>query len=297
MVVVDNSVDSKAHAELTALCDEFHVRFCPMTENFGVSGAYAYAGQEVLKMDYAYLWLWDQDSLPPRECLKELLGTFERESQKKANIQDFTGGRLKLNPLGMVGPKLMDPELKDEFFIFYNAPYNLGRMRSQRFPMEWVESGEVATTYLVNSGSLIQRDVIASVGGPDVNFFMDLVDFEYSSKVTSAGFRILVNANTTVNHRVGSPRPFRIAGRTLIGRNYMCFRYYYQARNDILLSRMGDLGLFNQFKMILIVLLRGLRILLTEERPTYKLVAHYLGFFDGLLGRKGRTHSSWMQKH
>ena len=167
-------------------------------------------------------------------------------------------------------------------------------MRGQRFPMEWVESGEVATTYLVNSGSLIHRSVIEACGGPDIDFFMDLVDFEYSSKVTSAGFRILVNANTTVNHRVGTPRPYRIAGRTLIGRNYPCFRYYYQARNDIILSRMGGMGFFTQMSMILIVLLRGIRIYLTEEKTRNKLRAHYIGLVHGLIGKKGRTHAAWM---
>ena len=296
IVVVDNSTDEKFHAEIEQICHQLEVRFNPMQENLGVSGAYAHAGKEVIELGYDYLWLWDQDSLPPPECLAELLGTFEREDSKKKQMLHFTGGRILWNPLGMVGPKLMDPELKDEFFIFYNPPYNLNRMRGQRFPMEWLENGEVATTYLVNSGSLIHRDVIVAVGGPDTDFFMDLVDFEYSSKVISAGFRILVNSNTVVNHRVGAPLPFKLAGRTLIGRNYPCFRYYYQARNDILLSRMGGLGLLNQFSMMIRVFLRGLRIFLTERKTLAKLVAHYIGFCHGLIGKKGQTHSAWMLK-
>lgn len=296
IVVVDNSVDPETHKDLRKICEAFGAQFHPLAENLGVSGAYAYAGQVVVESDYSYLWLWDQDSLPPSNCLQELLATFEREDEKKESMRNFTADRMPWAPLGMVGPKLMDPELKDEFYIFYNAPYNLNRMRGQRFPMEWVESGEVATTYLVNSGSLIHRDVIAAVGGPDTDFFMDLVDFEYSSKVVSAGFRIVVNANSVVNHRVGLPLPFKLAGRTLLGRNYVAFRYYYQARNDILLSRMGGLGLLSQLAMINRVLLRGVRIYLTERNSLVKLAAHYVGFLHGLVGLRGRTHAAWMMQ-
>lgn len=296
VVVVDNSVDPDYHLKIKAVCDEFGAQFEPLPENVGVSGAYAFAGERVINQGYDYLWLWDQDSLPPNNCLVELLGSFQREQAKKQQVKEFTQGKLALKPLGMVGPKLMDPDLKDEFYIFFNPPYNLNRMRRHRFPMEWLESGEVETTYLVNSGSLIHRDVIAAVGGPDTDFFMDLVDFEYSSKVFSAGFRILVNANTVVNHRVGVPMPFKFGRRTLLGRNYVAFRYYYQARNDILLSRMGGLSFLSQLSMINRVLMRGIRIFLTEPYSRVKLLAHYAGFIDGIIGRKGRTHSDWMVK-
>jgi GT2 family glycosyltransferase len=279
--VFDNSELPELTPELEVICRHRKSQLVVLKENIGVSGAYAQACEIVLRDGYDYLWLWDQDSFPPKDCLKALLKTFSSDSESQT--------------LGAVAPLLYDPDKKDIHYVFYADPFDLSSMAKKRFPMHLIESGEVSTTYFINSGTLVARKAIEKIGAPDVDFFMDLVDYDYSSRMVAAGFRILVNADTRVAHRVGTPKPFIFFGKTLIGRGYSNFRYYYQARNEILMAKKSKSPFWLTLKALAHLTKISIRIAATESHFLIKILAFKIGILDGLIGKKGKTYPLWIE--
>jgi rhamnosyltransferase len=297
LYIFDNSEAPALANELQALCDERNASLVVLDKNLGVSGAYAKAAQILLEKNYDYLWLWDQDSQPAPNCLESLLNTFSNEFSKKQSPS--LSGCPVIHPwkkLGVVLPKLSDPTGIDQHWFFYGPPHDLGKMRTHRFPMDCLERGEVATTYMVNSGALLSKELIQTVGAPNPDFFMDLVDFEYSSRITKCGFRMIVNADTTVLHSVGSPQRFSLLGRTIWARNYPAFRYYYQAKNEILLAKESDKSLSIGINASWRLFLRPIKIYFDRSNTWAKICAHFLGLIDGYRGIKGRSHAKWMER-
>ncbi len=280
LCVIDNTENTGEAERIEQLCANTGVRYLPMERNVGVAGAAYRARQIALEEDYDYLWLWDQDSQAPSDCLGVLLQSFMKDERDSAL------------PIGMVGPKLIDPDEVESFFVFCNEPYKLASMHNHAYPTDWINAGEVQTNYLISSGSLIRREVLEKIDGPDSDLFMDTVDFSYCSQLVVAGYRILLNANTCLHHRVGHPRKHVFFSKTLYGRNYAPFRYYYQARNDLLTARHG--GLRPWLQMAWVGFIRGIRILITESAVVPKLRAHYTGWFHGLMGKRGKSHAPWM---
>lgn len=278
--VIDNTESEPVRERIRNLCALHAARFIALESNQGTAGAAYRARGLVLDEGYDYLWLWDQDSQAPPDCLHHLLESFS------ANDSDS-------RTLGMVGPKPVDPAGVDAFFVFYNDPYDISRMYHRSYPVSWIERGEVRTNFLISSGTLIRRDVLESVDGPDPSLFIDTIDFAWCSQVVEAGYRILLNCDTSFLHRVGQPRPRTFFSRTIFGRNYPPLRYYYQARNDLLTAARGSRGAW--LRMLWTGFIRGGRIVLTEQHAWPKVQAHYIGWFHGLVGRRGKTHAAWMQ--
>ena len=281
--VFDNSVQQELHSDLQSLCTEYKATLVILPENGGVSGAYAKACELVIQDNFDYLWLWDQDSSPKPDCLTTLLSSFT-QAQKQSSLP----------LLGAVSPRLIDPSGKDNHYVFYSEPFDLLGMRTKRFPTHLILSGEVTSTFFVNSGTLLAKAVIAKVGAPDVDFFMDLVDFDYSSRIVSAGFRLILNANTSVDHQVGNPDTRVIMGLQLINRKYSNFRYYYQARNEILMAQKSKTPIRFTFRALVHLTLIAVRIVVTESCVFSKILAFKIGIIDGLLGKKGKSYPKWI---
>jgi rhamnosyltransferase len=292
--VFDNSENGKIQQKIQQICKEKAVKLEILPQNLGVSGAYAAATKIALEQNYDYLWLWDQDSHPPEDCLVHLMRTFDREPEKQKKYRQISSKGHTLLPLGVVLPKLFDPTLEDRHWIFFAPPFDMTIMTKERFPMDMVEGGEVATTYMVNSGALINRQTLQQMGPPNPDFFMDLVDFEFASRLTHAGIRMVMNADAVVIHSVGQPIQYRLLGRSLWARNYPIFRYYYQSKNEMLLAKASSRPLWISFKSTLRLSLRPIKILFDRDLQLKKIGAHFIGWFDGLRGIKGKSHAAWM---
>jgi GT2 family glycosyltransferase len=282
LYVFDNSEDQTLVPKLQELCTGVKAKLVVLEKNVGVSGAYAQAAKIAIDENFGFLWLWDQDSEPDSHCLQGLVKTFATHMPNPNE------------PLGVVVPKLHDPTGQDQHWVFNADPYDLAMMRTHRFPMNWVESGVVRTRFMINSGALLSRQLLETVGAPDPDFFMDLVDFEFSSRIVRSGFKILMNADSVIQHSVGTPVRFQFLWRTLWARNYPIFRYYYQAKNEMLLAKKGTRPASLLLKANVRLFLRPIKILYDREKTGKKICAHFLGWWHGLLGLKGRTHSKWM---
>jgi rhamnosyltransferase len=96
----------------------------------------------------------------------------------------------------------------------------------------------------MQSGFVIPRETLETIGYLDEGLVIDGVDSEYTARARAAGLEVLVGAGCDIRHQLGRRDPARLFGRPLrvLGRqisyNYHSpGRVYYIARNGTTLTR------------------------------------------------------------
>lgn len=96
----------------------------------------------------------------------------------------------------------------------------------------------------MQSGSLIPIEVFDRVGGFDEGFFIDGVDSEFSARLATEGFEVLLADGARLHHALGRRLPTTVLGRpvVLFGRRieyneHSPVRVYYITRNGMTLVR------------------------------------------------------------
>jgi rhamnosyltransferase len=142
---------------------------------------------------------------------------------------------------------------------------------------------------LITSGSVFDIKVFNEIGGFDESLFIDLVDFDFCTRLRESG-RILVLLNKVgMAHKVGNSRVARFLGLTVLVYNHAPFRLYYQMRNVFFFARkhwafdplLSSYLLLDVFRLPLKALFYE-----REKRARFFYLAH--GLLDGLRGRAGR---------
>ncbi|MDA4895201.1 MULTISPECIES: glycosyltransferase [Microbacterium] len=102
-----------------------------------------------------------------------------------------------------------------------------------------IVDGVVRAAHAIQSGMLIDAETLDRVGLMDAALFIDLVDTDYELRCADAGLPCIVAPGLALPHQLGAQ--YRISGP--LGRRLPVltlstpFRYYYRARNRIVLAR------------------------------------------------------------
>lgn len=131
----------------------------------------------------------------------------------------------------------------------------------------------------ITSGSLIRVDDWKKVRGFWEYLFIDKVDDDFCYAVRNNGKRILRTNEIILEHEIGKPVVKKFLWKQYYADNYPKFRYYYIARNTILIHYCYKNTGYNAFKILLI---RGAKIILGENRKLAKLSFFIRGIFDGI---------------
>lgn len=143
---------------------------------------------------------------------------------------------------------------------------------------------------LITSGSVFSVDVFRRVDGFDEGLFIDLVDFDFCTKVRKIGRRIVMLNKYGMDHRVGNSQMKNFAFLRFVIYHHAPFRLYYQMRNVFIFVRkhftfdpMLSTYLFlDAFRL-------PLKALLFEREKLKRLSYLAAGLWDGLIGRRGRV--------
>jgi rhamnosyltransferase len=142
---------------------------------------------------------------------------------------------------------------------------------------------------LITSGSVCSVETFRKVGGFDESMFIDLVDFDFCTKVRKIGCSIVLLNKLGLEHKVGNSFEVNLAFMHFVVYNHAPFRLYYQIRNAFTFLRKHF-----AFDPVLAVYLfldvfrLPLKALLFERTKLKRLKYLCLGLIDGLLGRGGR---------
>lgn len=206
---------------------------------------------------------FDQDSAVPQGFVAALVGQWDAA----------VGAGL---PVGMVSPEL-----------FAGVGQGLGGPDEHGF----VDSREP-----IQSGSLTSGGVLAAVGPLRADLFIDLVDKEFALRLRGAGLRCLVAPGLDLPHELGRTYPFtflgrqvRVGGRARAFTLSTPFRYYYRARNRMVVNRDYRRSQKELVRADTVADVRDLLIVLYCARPRramLRVVAR--GVRDGRRGRLGK---------
>ena len=142
---------------------------------------------------------------------------------------------------------------------------------------------------LITSGSVFSIQAYREVGGFDEGLFIDLVDFDFCTKLRKAGRSLVLLSKSGLAHRVGNSRKINLLGTSLVVYNHAPFRLYYQMRNVFFFAKKHF-----AFDPVLCVYLLldvfrlPLKALLFEDQKRARFFYLAAGLFDGLRGRGGR---------
>ena len=142
---------------------------------------------------------------------------------------------------------------------------------------------------LITSGCIFAVATHRAVGGFDEDFFIDLVDFDFCTRLRKAGLAVVLLNKVRLLHKVGNSRKIELLGRSVVVYNHAPFRLYYQMRNVWFFAKKHfsyDLALC--LYLLLDCIRLPVKALLFEDRKVDRLRYLLLGLFDGIRGRAGR---------
>ena len=131
----------------------------------------------------------------------------------------------------------------------------------------------------ITSGALVRTNAWRKIGGFWNSLFIDKVDDDFSYALHNEGFDILRINKVHISHQIGNPNKKNILGVHFYTDNYPLFRYYYQARNSVVVYSVYKRTGFSWRKILFKKLLK---VLLGEKQKIRKCKAVLLGMLDGL---------------
>lgn len=252
IVIVDNF--SKNRMELKFSSNNCKVIFNEL--NYGLSIAQNIGINHISKNCTHFLF-FDQDSEVSENYVKNL--TLYEDELLNNNYK-----------VGAVGPKLIDK--------FDNTEYPSQVYKNVFMKREPV-SEEQDQTFLISSGSLIQRTVLDDVGLMNEIFFIDYIDVEWCLRAKSKGYGCYICINQSMIHDMGDNR-ITVLGRKISMHSEQ--RRYHTIRNGILMLKL-DYVPFAYKKIVLISnLIRIVLGILYSNHKVKTLKLFISAIFDGI---------------
>lgn len=274
VIVVDDGSGEAAEPVLTAL-EEAGVVVLRQGENLGIAAAMnrgiaeAASPSDPSASRAEFVVTFDQDSEVPEGFIGALVDEHDRASRAGLRV-------------GMVAPE-----------FFSSTPQT--RMRQRR--------GFLEAYAPIQSGLLMPLEAIEQLGPQRDDYFIDLVDTEYYLRARRAGYEAVCVPGLTLPHGFGHRLYVHFLGRRLRkrgGRPRMVavsspFRYYYRARNRVVLNReyAGDPAGARLRRDARRDLLLDFGVALYSARGRFALLSVMrAGFRDGRRGVMGRMRDS-----
>lgn len=273
VIVVDDGSEKKASSVLR-LVEERGVTVVRLSENFGIGKAINDGVEAARSFSPEFILTFDQDSSIQPGFVGALVDEYDR-----LHKQDLRVGMVAPNYYGLTSQAEISQDLQ---YLEAQSP--------------------------IQSGLLMPLSVIDQLGPQREGFFIDLIDTEYFFRAKQAGFLAACVPGLVLKHGFGHRLYVHAFGKRLTkadGRARMVavstpFRYYYRARNRILLNRQFK-GI-RSFKKTLrrqalndLVLDFGVAIY--SARGKWSLIrVIFAGWLDGLRNRSGKIPSKIMSR-
>jgi rhamnosyltransferase len=269
VTIVDNGSTDYSKSMLNKLAEEDKVDLLINETNLGVAKALNQGFHWAKERGFRWVLSMDQDSLPAKNMVKELLKTYDQYPHRDI--------------VAIVSPQVLDPQTS------VNARYLHPRLKVffQRLSCEddWLDDISIVIT----SGALHDLKTYEIVGFFREDFFIDYVDTEYCLRAVSQGYKIVVACRAKLYHRLGNRRKVQIGPLEFYPTFHSPDRWYYIWRNRLPMIRTYGLRFPHWLLFDLMAGLYSLcRMLLFEDRRFLKVRASIRGVSHGLQGRMGK---------
>jgi rhamnosyltransferase len=179
--------------------------YIPLNENRGIATAQNIGIAKAREIGVQFVVFFDQDSQFDFSLIIRLQGEFSTIRNNGIKI-------------GAIGPLLFD------------------KQRGELYAGNVEEKGEpVNVDTLISSGMLTTLSVLDEVGDMADELFIDCVDLEWCWRAQKYGYKLFQSVNVVMPHQIGM-KTIKFLGKSFL--LSAPFRYYYQYRNAIWLSRL-----------------------------------------------------------
>ncbi len=138
-------------------------------KNIGLSKAYNLQFKAMIDKQIDFIFVTDQDSRFKKSTLNQLIKYAENNYKKREKIGIFC-----LNPL------------IDNKKVIYENKYNIEQK-----------------DFIINSGSLVNKEAWIDVKGYDSNLFIDAIDYDFCKRIKESNWKILKLNNLNFSHSLG----------------------------------------------------------------------------------------------
>ena len=210
VVVVDDASGADSSAILSALAERGAV-VESFTENSGIAAALNRGYELALQHGASKILSFDQDSHIDGDYARNILAAYDAATAQ--------GHRV-----GLVVP---------EHFADVRQAY------------AETADGTLLAKNIIQSGMLVDAEVLRALGPLRDDFFIDLVDTEFELRARSRGYLTIAAPGIALAHQLGRQyarlllgRPVRLPGLPPVTTFSTPFRYFYRMRNRIILNRL-----------------------------------------------------------
>ncbi|AAK80130.1 hypothetical protein BJV85_001708 [Clostridium acetobutylicum] len=216
--VVDNASED---GSVEAIKDKFKdkVMLISNTENLGGSGGFNTGIREVLKKDYKYVMLLDNDVILDKEAINNSYRYLEKNDDTAvvgSKIYSMDN-RDKIQEMGA----------KIDFENFYINPFYKGYI-------DFIELPEVVECDYVPACSMMVRiEALRRVGIMDEDNFIYWDDIEWGYRFKKAGYKVVTYGKSKVWHKMGVAQKTNTFGTYYFWRNRIRFFAKYIEENRI----------------------------------------------------------------
>lgn len=254
LVVVDNGSNPDELQAVQKASRTLGFHLIENEKNLGIAEALNQGVRWAKSEGYPWVILFDQDSKITEGFICQMFADWRSHPNRKR--------------VGSLHPRYVDPDTGIEAVV----PRDIGG--TLVLPM--------------TSGTLMPLWIFEKVGWFASEYFIDLVDWEYSFRIRAAGFLVADSRRARLLHAAGSPAKTTVLGRTFQSSHHSATRRYYISRNSIALYREYFLMfpaqvlycIGRQFRELLVCLI-------AETDRKRKFHNFWLGTWDGLTGKMG----------
>ncbi|MEZ2389051.1 glycosyltransferase [bacterium RCC_150] len=271
LIVVDDCSSSDPSAAIFEKLAETGVKVLQMDTNSGIAATLNRGIEELRTTTQPdFILTFDQDSLPVPDYVERALATFDKATAKGQKVGFVSAETFSGHQVPILGSSNGLQEAFD--------------------PMQ--------------SGFFIPSSTLADVGRFESGFFIDCVDSEFTARVRSAGYSVVVGSGCEVGHRLGARlpakvfgRPLRLRGNELSFNYYSPFRMYYIMRNGTTLVRRywRRNPTWVVRRLLEDAKAQLLRLAFSPDRR-YLVVAAWEGLIDSCRGRQGRISQDLLNR-
>jgi rhamnosyltransferase len=253
LVIVDNQSTGESVGNIGRIPASDSVQIIRNDRNLGLAAALNQGLAVARAEDYRWVITFDQDTLVGESLLRELQAVYDGFPEKER--------------IAIIGCNYWDPARGRPLVNVKRSPAR-----------PWLESRAVVT-----SGSLVSLAVFETVGPFLSDLFIDHVDSEYCLRARSKGYRILLALAPVMEHSLGPGRAHATAWGKVSTPDYPPARWYYIARNSLILARKYFLKEPRWISAgLAYTAIRFARVLLLEDGRTAKVGHAAAGLADGL---------------
>ena len=252
-----------------ALAEAFPaVEAIDLDRNLGSAGGFSEALRIGFERGLSWIWLFDDDSVPHPDGLRELMAVVE-------------AGQNERGSLGILAPLQVSPDRR-----FGVARWRDGIAAISQGDLGGVAPLDVDVAYW--AGLLVGRHVVERIGYPRAEFFRCFGDYEYCLRARGAGFRVVAVPASHVEHDHGPPNRVVRLGRPSVRLRYPPSRYYYHVRNAGYTMRFVLRSPRAMVRHVLAQIRQMVGDLIYSDQKLRRVQMRLLGLVDGFRGRLGR---------